>query len=142
MAVRDRGAEPEARDKSLGQLLSELSADTSTLIRQEIALAKAEVAQKAKAGSAAAGMLGGAALAALLTALTFTAFLILVLAEALPGWAAALIVTVVYGAAAAFLALKGRDRVKEMTPPVPEQTVETLKEDVEWAKTQMRSAGR
>lgn len=132
----------DLRDKTLGELLGQLSQETATLVRQEVELAKAEVGQKAKAGGAAAGMFGGAAFAALLAAGTFTAFLILVLAEAMPAWVAALVITLVYASAAAFLALRGKERVKDMTPPVPEQTVETLKEDVEWAKSRMTSAER
>lgn len=132
----------DLREKTLGELLGQLSQETATLVRQEVELAKAEVGQKAKAGGAAAGMFGGAAFAALLAAGTFTAFLILVLAEAMPAWVAALVITLVYAGAAAFLALRGKERVKDMTPPVPEQTVETLKEDVEWAKSRMTSAER
>lgn len=132
----------DLREKTLGELLGQLSQETATLVRQEVELAKAEVGQKAKAGGAAAGMFGGAAFAALLAAGTFTAFLILVLAEAMPAWVAALVITLVYAGAATFLALRGKERVKDMTPPVPEQTVETLKEDVEWAKSRMTSAER
>lgn len=132
----------DLREKTLGELLGQLSQETATLVRQEVELAKAEVGQKAKAGGAAAGMFGGAAFAALLAAGTFTAFLILVLAEAMPAWVAALVITLVYAGAAAFLALRGKERVKDMTPPVPEHTVETLKEDVEWAKSRMTSAER
>lgn len=132
----------DLREKTLGELLGQLSQETATLVRQEVELAKAEVGQKAKAGGAAAGMFGGAAFAALLAAGTFTAFLILVLAEAMPAWVAALVITLGYAGAAAFLALRGKERVKDMTPPVPEQTVETLKEDVEWAKSRMTSAER
>jgi hypothetical protein len=68
-----------------------------------------------------------------------TACFILALNAVMPAWLAALIVALVYGAIAAFLALRGRDKVKQATPLVPEQTIETVKEDVEWAKTQMRS---
>lgn len=132
----------DLRERPLGELLGRLSQETANLVRQEVELAKAEMSQKAKAGGAAAGMFGGAAFAALLAAGTFTAFLIIVLAEAIPAWVAALVVTVAYAGAAAFLALRGKERVKEMTPPVPEQTVETVKEDVEWAKSRTRSAGR
>lgn len=132
----------DLREKTLGELLGQLSQETATLVRQEVELAKAELSHKAKAGGAAAGMFGGAAFAALLAAATFTAFLILVLAELMPAWVAALLITLVYAGAAAFLALRGKERAKEMAPPVPEQTVETVKEDVEWAKSQMRSAGR
>jgi hypothetical protein len=71
-----------------------------------------------------------------------TACFILALAAVMPSWLAALIVAVVYGAVAAILALQGRNRIKQATPPVPEQTIETLKEDVQWAKTQTPSVKR
>ena len=79
-------------------------------------------------------MLGGAAAAGL------TACLILALSEVGPDWLAALIVALVLGAIAAVLALQGRNRIRAATPPVPEQTVETVKEDLEWAKTRTPSA--
>jgi uncharacterized membrane protein YqjE len=140
--MRSETAADAAKDKSLGELLGQLSQETATLVRQEVELAKAELTEKAKAGGQAAGMFGGAAFAGLLAAITFTAFLVLVLAEAMPGWVAALLVTLVYAGVAAFLALRGKDKAKAMVPPVPEQTIETVKEDVEWAKTQMTSGGR
>jgi hypothetical protein len=71
-----------------------------------------------------------------------TASIIAALATAMDTWLAALIVTVVYGAIAGVLALRGKDRVGQAAPPVPEQTIETLKEDVQWAKTQTPSASR
>jgi hypothetical protein len=55
----------------------------------------------------------------------------------MPLWAAALIVTVLWAVVAAVLALRGRRELREATPPVPEQTIETVKEDVEWAKSRM-----
>ena len=140
--VAPETAGEDLRERSLGELLGQLSQETATLVRQEVELAKAELSEKAKAGTAAAGMFGGAAFAWLLAAGTFTAFLILALAEAMPAWVAALLVTLVYAGAGECFALRGKNRVKEMTPPVPEQTIETVKEDVEWAKTRMKSAGR
>jgi hypothetical protein len=72
-----------------------------------------------------------------------TACLIALLATALDHvWLAALIVAVVYGAVAGILAIQGKDKIQEAAPAAPEQTVETVKEDVEWAKTQTRSAAR
>ena len=67
------------------------------------------------------------------------AFLILVLNSWMPGWLAALIVTVVYAAAAGLLALRGKERISHATPPVPTQTIESVKEDVQWAKTHATS---
>ena len=87
-------------------------------------------------------MLGGAGLFGLGAFGALTAFLILVLAEAMDAWLAALIVTVLWGAIAGVLALQGKHKVEEATPPQPEQTIETLKEDVEWAKRQPESVPR
>ena len=109
-------------------------------VRQELDLAKAEMSQKASIAGKGAGLIGGAAVTGLLAAGALTACLILVLSEAMDAWLAALIVAVVMGAVAAVLGLAGRNKVREATPPVPEQTVETVKEDVEWAKTRTSSA--
>jgi hypothetical protein len=79
--------------------------------------------------------------AGLLALGSLTAFLIALLATAMEVWLAALIVTVVWAAVAGVVALMGRNKVQEATPPAP-QTVETIKEDVQWAKTQRPSAGR
>jgi hypothetical protein len=126
------------RDQSTADLLKQLSQETSTLVRQEMALARAELTQKGKRAGAGAGMLGGAGVAALLTLGTLTACIVLVLSEFMDAWLAALIHTVVWAVIAGVLALQGRNKVQEATPPAP-QTVETLKEDVEWAKTRKPS---
>jgi hypothetical protein len=86
-------------------------------------------------------MFGGAGVAGLLALGALTACLIALLATAMEVWIAALIVTVVWAAIAGVLALLGRNKVQEATPPV-EQTVESIKEDVQWAKTQKPSAAR
>ena len=134
--------EEDLRDRSLGELLKRLSQETATLVRQELDLAKAEVAQKGKVAGAGAGLLGAAGVAGLAALGAFTAFLILVLSLLMPAWVAALIVTAIYGAIAAFLAIRGKTKIQEAKPPVPEQTVETVKEDVQWAKTRARSDSR
>jgi hypothetical protein len=131
---------PELRERPIGDLVKQLAGQTSTLVRQELDLAKAEMSQKATVAGKGAGLLGGAAVVGLLAAGSLTACLILALSEVIPDWLAALIVALVMGAIAAVLALQGRNRIRAATPPVPEQTVETLKEDVEWAKTQKPSA--
>jgi uncharacterized membrane protein YqjE len=134
------GPEPgDLRDRSLGELLKQLSEQTTRLVHQELELAKAELQQKGKEAGAGAGMFGGAGALGLAALGALTACFILALNAIMPAWLAALIVAVIYGAIAAFLALRGRDKVKQATPLVPEQTIETVKEDVEWAKTQMRS---
>jgi len=130
----------DLRDRPLGELVKQLADQTSTLVRQEVDLAKAEVAQKGQQLGKGAGLIGAAAVIGLLGAGALTAFLIMLLDGALANWLAALIVGVVLAAIAAVLALQGKKKVQAAAPPVPEQTVETVKEDVEWAKTQTRSA--
>lgn len=132
----------DLRERPLGELLRMLSQETTTLVKQELELAKAEVQQKGKQAGVGAGFLGGAGVAALLALGALTACIILALANVMPDWLAALIVAALWGAVAAFLGLRGRDKVKDAAPPVPEQTAETIKEDVEWAKTRMKSDNR
>jgi predicted lipid-binding transport protein (Tim44 family) len=127
----------DLREQGMGELFKHLSEDLSTLVRQELKLAQAEMTDKGKKAGIGAGMLGGAGLVGVLALAALTAFFIALLATAMVVWLAALIVTVVYAAAAGALALIGKNRVSEATPPVPEQTVETVKEDVQWAKTQL-----
>lgn len=135
------GESNELRSHSTGELVKELSEQTTTLVRKEIELAKAELSQKGKVAGQGARMFGGAAVVGLLALGTLTAMILAVLDKAMEFWVAALIVTVLYGAIAAVLAMSGRDRVKQATPPA-EQTVETVKEDVQWAKSQAKSARR
>ena len=140
MAIHDPGnggahaAETDPRERGIGELVKDLAGQTSTLVRQEIKLAQAEVTQKGKIAGKGAGMLAGGAVGALLGLGALTAFLIIVLDSFLPLWAAALIVTVLWLALAAVLALAGKNALQQATPPVP-QTVETVKEDIQWAKT-------
>jgi len=130
----------DLRERPIGELLKQLSEETTRLVHQELELAKAELAQKGKQAGMGAGLFGAAGAIGLLAAAALTACFILALDAVMPAWLAALIVAVVYAAVAAVLALRGRDRVKQALPPVPEQTIETVKEDMEWAKTQMPSA--
>ena len=125
---------PDLHEESIGDLLKRLSQDTSTLVKQEMALARAELTEQGKRAGMGAGMLGGAGVAGLLTLGALTATVIGVLDTAMAFWLAALIVTVVWAAIAGVLALQGRNKLKEATPPAP-QTVETVKEDARWAKT-------
>ncbi len=147
-AVSRQGAgapsQPDAdlRERSIGELFSKLSNETSTLIRQEMALARAELTEKGKEAGKGAGLFGGAGAVGLLGAGALTAGIILLLDLAIAAWLAAIIVGLIYVAVAAFLGLKGRDKIQAATPPVPEQTVDTVKEDVEWAKTRAQSAKR
>lgn len=141
MTVLDGGREA-VRDRSTGELVRDLSRDTSLLVRQEIALAKAEMAEKAEKAGVGLGMLAGAAVAALLMLGTLTAFLVLALDGAMPAWTAALVVTLCWAVVAGVLALLGRQALREMGSPMPEQTMESVKEDIEWLKERNRSEVR
>jgi hypothetical protein len=118
---------------------SRMGEAVTTLAKQELQLAKAEMAEKGRKAGPGIGMVGAAGAVGLLAAGTLTAFLILALDGVIPNWLAALIVGLVYAAIAAGLYFSGKGRVQEAGPLVPEQTIETVKEDVEWAKTQLAS---
>jgi len=132
--------EKELRDRPMGEVAGELTRDLSLLVRQELDLAKAEMSEKGRTVAPGLGMIGAAGVVGLAAAGAVTAFLILVLAIFLPEWLAALIVGVVLAAVAYVLVQLGKKRVKEAGKLVPEQTIETVKEDVEWAKTRASSA--
>jgi hypothetical protein len=142
MAVRDPQHAADLRDQPIAELVKTLSEETSTLVRQELALAKAELALKAKSMGVGLGLMGAAYVFARLMIATGTAAAILALAIVLPAWAAALIVTALWGVIALVLVLIGRSRLKRGVPPVPTQTIDTVKEDVEWLKSRARSARR
>lgn len=132
--------ETDPRQQSVGELLKQLSNETSTLVRQEMQLARAELSEHGKRAGKGAGLLGAGGVMGLATLGALTALLILALDTAMDAWLAALIVTVVYAAITGVLALQGKNRIQDATPPAP-QTVETVKEDVQWAKTRRQSAG-
>jgi uncharacterized membrane protein YqjE len=137
--MADDRTHEELRDRPIGELLKQLSEETTTLVRQELDLAKAEMAQKGKQAGMGAGMFGGAGVTALLGLAALTAAAIVALDAAMRLWLAALIVGLLWLAVAGVLALQGRRKVQAATPPVPQQTQESVKEDVEWAKTRARS---
>lgn len=134
--------EHQLRERPLGELLKDLSQETATLVHQEMELAKAELSQKGRKAGAGAGLLGAAGAIALAALGALTACFILALAGLVAGWLAALIVAVVYAAVAAALAQTGKEKLRKASPPMPEQTVDSVKEDVQWAKTQARSVKR
>jgi hypothetical protein len=138
--VSSREEGTELRERPLGEVARDLTRDLSLLVRQEVELAKAEMAQKGRTAAPGLGMIGGAGIAGLMAAGAFTAFLILVLSIVLPEWLAALIVGVALTGIAYVVAKQGKERVEQAGTPVPEQTIETVKEDVEWAKTRATSA--
>lgn len=132
--IRRDGEDPALSDRSIADLLKQLSDQTTTLVRQEFDLAKAELTEKGKKAGLGAGMFGGAGIFGVYAVGALTACLILALSTSMAGWLAALTVTVVYGAIAGVLGLTGKNKVQEGVPPVPEQTVESVKEDVAWTK--------
>ncbi len=131
----------QTREASIGELVKQLSEQTSRLARQEVELAKVELQEKGKRAGLGAGMFGGAGIFGLYALGALVAAGILALATAVTAWLAALIVAVVLGAIAGILALVGKQNLQQATPPVPEQATESVKEDVQWAKTRAQ-AGR
>src|SRR5918994_3967188 len=131
----------DARERPIGELVKDLSSQTSTLVRKEIELARAEIQQQGKVAGKGAGMLSGAAVAGLLALGALSAGLIALLDKAMATWVAALIVMALWAIVALVLAKSGQKALQRATPPAP-QTVETVKEDIQWAKTQTGSAQR
>jgi len=135
------GTSGDARERPIGELVKELSSQTSALVRQEIELARAELQQKGKLAGKGVGMLGGAAVGGLLALGALTAALIALLDKAMATWVAALIVMALWAVLAAALAKAGQKSLQRATPPAP-QTIETVKEDIQWAKDPTGSAPR
>jgi hypothetical protein len=123
-----------------GELMRELSEQTTTLVRQELELAKLELAQKGRRAGIGAGMFGAAGVAGLYAVGALTACVVLALATVVTGWLAALIVAASYGLVAGVLALSGRSKVAHALPPAPEQATESVKEDVRWTTTRAKQA--
>jgi hypothetical protein len=126
---------PHVRDNaSAPELMKQLSEQTSRLVRQEVELAKAELSVKGKQVGVGAGLFGGAGVFGLYALGALTAAAIAGLGEVMAVWLAALIVAVLWAAVAGVMALVGKGRVEAGTPPLPEQSVDSVKEDVQWAK--------
>lgn len=120
------------RDRSLGDLVGEVAEDLSTLVRQELQLARAELGAEAKKAGKAGGLLGGAGYAGHLVALFASLALMFGLGALIPlGWSA-LVVAVLWAVAGAVLYRRGRRELATVNPK-PERTIESIKEDVQWA---------
>ncbi len=124
-------------DRSLGELFSELAQETSTLVRQEVDLAKTEMGQKASRVGKDVGFLAAGGAVAYAGLLAILAGVIVVLDTFLPLWLAAVLVGLVVAAVGYFLVKKGLDALKK-EDVAPRQTIETLKEDGQWIKDQTR----
>jgi uncharacterized membrane protein YqjE len=125
----------ESPEPSAADLVKQVSEQTQRLIRQELALARLEITEKVKHAGIGAGMLAGAAFTALFGVGTLVAMLVLVLATAVDGWLAALIVAVGLFAIAGLLASLGRNQLARAVPPAPEETIENVKADIEEVRT-------
>lgn len=123
--------------RSIADVLQDIVANVQTIIRAEIRLAKTEVKEEITKARAAAGMMAGGAVAALFTVwlLLLTAFF--ALSTVMPFWAAALVLLIVMAIVTAILLMAGRKRLKTVNRK-PEKTIETMKENVQWVKTQTR----
>jgi uncharacterized membrane protein YqjE len=126
-------------DQSTSELVQKASEQITRLVRDEIALAKAELAEKGKHAGIGVGLFGGGGVLALYGVGALLATLIIVLDLFLPLWLAALIVTVVLFAAAAVLALLGKKQVTQAVPPEPKSAIESAKADVDEVKHAIKS---
>jgi MFS family permease len=142
MSTSHTGPRAVPEDATIAELVKRLSEQMSRLAREEVELAKAELTAKGKRAGQGAGMFGGAGVFGLYALGALTAAIILALATAVAGWLAALIVAVVFGAIAGALAMTGKSKVDEATPPVPERATESVKEDVRWAKFRAQEGRR
>lgn len=123
-----------AAEPTLGALVHDLSTQIPELVRSELRLAQAELAEKGKRAGLGAGLLGAAGVTALYGVAVLIAAAVLALTLVLPAWAAALVVALVLLAAAGVLALRGKGQVEQATPPAPERAIAGIKEDVETVK--------
>src|SRR5688572_8352907 len=128
------------QDKPTADLVKDISDQATRLVRAEVELAKAELAVKGKQAGIGAGMFGGAGLLAVFGFGALTTAAIAALATAMPTWAAALIVAAVYLAVAGVVALLGKGRVQQATPPLPERAIDSTKTDIETAKARVKEA--
>ena len=126
-------------DRPLGELVQDVSRQTSTLIRQEMRLAQAELAEKGRHAGKGAGMFGGAGVVALYGVGALVAAAILGLATVIEPWIAAAAIGAVLLLVAGILALTGKKELDEAGPPKPEQALESMQRDVETVKARARS---
>ena len=133
-------APPPLAEQPTADLVKQLSEQATHLVRAEVELAKAELAQKGKQAGIGAGMFGGTAVLALYGVGALVAGIIALLATAIATWLSAVIVAVVLFAIAGVQALLGKNKVQEAGPPVPEQAIDTTKADIEATKARVKEA--
>jgi MFS family permease len=130
------------RSASVAELVNRLSEQTSRLAHLEVELAKAELMQKGRRAGLGAGMVSGASVFGLFALGALVAAAIIGLGQAVAPWLAALIVAAALGLLAGIIALAGARTVAQAVPPIPEQTVETVRQDVEYAKAKAQAGRR
>ena len=128
-------------DTSTAELVRQAADHVSTLVRDELRLAQAELTQKARQAGLGAGLLAAAAVAVFYGAGALLVTIGLALALVMPGWAAALIVFALLILAAAAAALLGRNHLRRATPPTPQRTIENVHADIEAVETAVRERG-
>jgi hypothetical protein len=136
--VGDGGKAPPVQERSTGELVQSLSEQVSVLVRDELKLAQLEMTRRGKQAGAGLGMLGGSGVIALYGVGCLLACAIIALSGVVAAWLAALIVGAALLAAAAAADLMGKGRLQKATPPVPEETVGSIKTDVEEIKERAR----
>ena len=129
--------EEEKDDRSIGELIAELSRETTTLVRQELQLAKVEMIQKASRAGKNVGFLVVGGVVAYTGLLAIIAAVIIVLGNVIALWLSALVVGAVIAAVGLVLVIKGVNTLRQ-EDPTPQETIETLKEDREWLRDQTR----
>jgi hypothetical protein len=139
-AAGPKEALARAEEKPLGELLSDLSRELSELVHDEVQLAKLELTEKAKKMGEGSALLAGAAVAGFLGLGALATCAVAALALVVSLWLAALIVAAVLLGAAGVTALAGLGQLQKGAPPVPEQALESSKEDVAWLQEQLKSA--
>lgn len=123
-------------ERSLGDLFTELAGETGNLVRQEVALAQAEITQKVTKAGKNVGYLAVGGAVAYMAVLAVTAAVVLLLAQFLPAWLAALVVGLVIGVVAYFMISSAFAELRK-TDPVPRETIDTIKEDAKWLKNEL-----
>lgn len=139
MNVAGDGAQsPSSQERSTGELVKQLSEQISVLVRDELKLARLEMTRKGKRAGAGMGMLTGGGLVALYGVACLIACVVIAISAVLAAWLAALIVGVALLAVAGVVALVGKGRLREATPPVPKETAGSVKTDVEAIRERAR----
>lgn len=126
------------QERSVGELVKQMSEQVSVLVRDELKLAQLEMTRKGKEAGTGAGLMGGGGLIALYGVGCLVACAIIALSGVLAAWLSALIVGAVLLVAAAIVAQAGRSRLRKAAPPMPEQAMDSIKTDVEEVKERVR----